>query len=140
MNNPPSFWEIASSISTIIQTLIAGFVAWYGYKKYLEEETIEPSDERIQIFSTSKQTTELRVTDKGLECHIYDIRQGRGGHQWTQTQVPLNQVKVTQPAESKKAGRITIGSRHGWLYSHKLWPEPQKLETAIKKLINRLNA
>lgn len=134
----PSNWEIAASISTMVQTTIAGFVAWYGYRKYLSEETIEPSDERIQIFVTSKQTTELRVTDRGLECHIFDIRNGRGGHQWTQSKAQCTNVKVTSNATSSKAGRVTIGARKQWLYSHKLWQNPADLENAIMKLVEQI--
>lgn len=122
------------------QFCVACWVGWYGYKKYLSEEHIEATDERIEIFSTSKQTTELRATDAGLECHIHDIRQGRGGHQWTLSKDQAEAVEVTKPATEKNAGRVSIGPRHGWLYSHKLWPTPQKLEKAIEALVARIDA
>lgn len=131
-------WDAVSGVLGGMQTIITGFVAWYGYKKYLSEETIEPSDERIQIFVTSKQTTELRVTDSGLECHIFDIRNGRGGHQWTQSKAQCTNVKVTSNATSSKAGRVTIGDRKQWLYSHKLWQNPADLENAIMKLVEQI--
>lgn len=133
-----SGWEIASSISAMIQTLITGFIAWYGYRKYISEESTNPSDDRIQIFSTSKQTTELRATDKGLECHIFDIRHGRGGHQWTLTKDQLINIQVTLKAVPGKAGRLRIGVRIGWLYSYKLWPDPKELVKAINKLVAQI--
>ena len=131
-------WAIASSISAMIQAAVAIFVAWYGYKKYISDETTNPSDDRIQIFATTKQTTELRVTDKGLECHIFDIRPGRGGHQWILTKAQLTNIKVTSIASASKAGRVSIGVRTGWLYSYKLWQNPIELENAIKELIAQL--
>jgi len=138
--NEPSGWEILSSLSSFGQFLVACWVGWYGYNKYLADEHIEPSDERLEIFSTTKQTTELRATDKGLECHIHDIRHGRGGHQWTLTKEQALNIEVTTPASSKKAGRVSIGPRSGWLYSYKLWPEPKKLKSAIELLVERVSA
>lgn len=131
----PNGWEILSSLAAVGQLGVAAWIGWYGYKKYLSEEHIEPSEDRLEIFSTSKQTTELRVTDKGLECHLHDIRPGRGGHQWTLSKEQAKNVDVTTPATKNNAGRISIGPRKGWLYSYKLWSEPNKLEKAIKDLV-----
>ena len=139
MSNP-SGWEILSSLSSFGQFLVACWVGWYGFQKYLADEHIEPSDERLELFSTNKQTTELRVTDKGLECHIHDIRDGRGGHQWTLSKTQAAPIKVTTEATSSKAGRLQIGPRTGWLYSYKLWPNKVELEAAIKNLVQQLNA
>lgn len=135
-----SGWEILSALSTFGQFLIACWVGWYGYRKFLSDENIEPSDERIEIFSTAKQSTELRVTDKGLECHIHDVRSGRGGHQWTLEKEQAEPINVTAPASAAKAGRISIGPRKGWLYSHKLWPEPKRLELAIENLVRQIES
>ncbi len=138
--NEPTGWDILSSLSAFGQFLVACWVGWYGYRKYLSDENIEASDGSIEIFSTAKQTTVLSATDKGLECHIHDIRSGRGGHQWTLKKVQASTVEITSPATPSSAGRVRIGLRRGWLYSHKLWPEPDKLKTAIEKLIDQVNA
>lgn len=137
--NEPTGWDILASLSTFGQFLIACWVGWYGYRKYLADENIEPSDERIEIFSTAKQSTELRVTDKGLECHIHDIRDGRGGHQWTLNKLQASDVEIAIEASSSKAGRVRIGPRRAWLYSYKLWPQPEKLKKAILKLVEQID-
>ncbi len=135
-----SGWDILASLATFGQFLVACWVGWYGYRKYLSDENIEASDERIEIFSTAKQSTELRVSDRGLECHIHDIRDGRGGHQWTLTKDQATPVQVTTDATSSKSGKVRIGPRHGWLYSHKLWPDPKVLEQRINELIDSIGA
>lgn len=133
-------WDAISALAAVGQLIIAAFVAWYGYKKYLAEEHIEASDERIEIFSTSKQTTELRATERGLECHIHDIRPGRGGHQWTLPKNLADPIEITQAASRSKAGRLRVGPRTGWLYSHKLWPEPEQLKKKINELVRKLES
>lgn len=131
-------WEAVSALATVGQLAVACWVGWYGYKKYLQEEHVEPSDERIEIFSTSKQTTELRITERGLECHIHDIRPGRGGLQWVLSKEEASPIMVTQPAQKGKAGRLRIGPRAGWLYSHKLWTDPAQLQQKVEELVGKL--
>ncbi|TQV71404.1 hypothetical protein FLL45_19810 [Aliikangiella marina] len=135
----PSGWEILASLSTFGQFLIACWVGWYGYRKYLSDEHIEPSEDRIEIFSTAKQTTELRISENGLECIIHDIREGRGGLQWTLAKADATPIEITAVASSSKAGRIRIGPRKGWLYSYKLWPEKEKLIERLENLVRQMD-
>ena len=48
---------------------------------------------KLKVFDTNKQTTWLKVTDKGLECHLEDIRQGKiQGLQWTLTKEQISSI------------------------------------------------
>ena len=135
-----SIWTIISSLSALGSFCVASLVGWHGYQKYLAEEHIEPSDSRIEIFSTKKQTTELRVENNQLRCYLHDIRDNRGGLQWSLPKEQINVVKVTSEATSSSSGRIQIGPRTGWLYSYKLWPKSDDLVAAINKLVGSIDA
>ncbi|ELA7834291.1 hypothetical protein LYZ37_23815 (plasmid) [Vibrio tubiashii] len=135
-----SIWTIISSLSSLGSFGVAALVGWHGYQKYLAEEHIEPSDDRLELFSTRKQTTELRVENNQLRCYLHDIRDNRGGLQWSLSKQQIDKVKVTKEATSSVSGRIKIGPRSGWLYSYKLWSNPRELEKAIQKLVDTIEA
>lgn len=93
------------------------------------------------VYRTSKQQTYLRVTARGLECHMYDDRPSKAGHQWTISKSQAaqilreNQVTVT-PNYTTHSGLFTVGERRDWLYSMKLFPEPKMLEETLKQLLS----
>lgn len=140
MSTETSIWTIISSLSSFGSFSIAALVGWHGYQKYLAEEHIEASDDRLELFSTKKQTTELRIENNQLRCYLHDIRDNRGGLQWSLSKQQINEIKVTTKATSSASGRIKIGPRSGWLYSHKLWSNPIDLENEIWKLVEAIDA
>ena len=135
-----SIWTIISSLSALGSFGVAALVGWHGYQKYLAEEHIEPSDDRLELFSTKKQTTELRVENNQIRCYLHDIRDNRGGLQWSLSKQQIDEIKVTSEAESGGSGRIKIGPRTGWRYSYKLWSDPKELESEIQKLVDAIDS
>ena len=150
------FIEIVDVVSKIATTVIAGFGAWVAYQtlmrtpvqeaepeeaKISEEEIAVPSE--VVVFKTSKQTTRLRVTEKGLECHLEDRRPGkRGGHQWTLSKRQVKEILSSHdfrvyPSYKLYSGVFSIGPRKNWLYSKKLFPEPSLLELELERLLKK---
>jgi hypothetical protein len=143
-----------SALSGLGGTIIAALVAWQGYKEFLQtprqksepdeaslaNEPVDDQEMSEEVFQTSKQTTRLRVTDRGLECHLDDQREGRGGHQWT---ISPRQAKgilevgnfSVNPGYRSQTGRFNVGSRRNWLYSKALFPEPDILRGTLKVLL-----
>jgi hypothetical protein len=143
------------ALSGIGGTGIAAFVAYLGYKEFLrtpqQEEagsdtaTADDTDAEAlplaEVFRTSNQTTTLRVTARGLECHLDDERSGRGGHQWTIAPAEARRILQSgaysvNPSYRARTGRFNIGSRRNWLYSKALFPEPDYLHGTLKELLS----
>jgi hypothetical protein len=150
------FVEIVQVSSNIATTGIAAFGAWVAYQALLRTPVQEPEPEKaevseaeatvpseITVFQTSEQTTLLKVTDKGLECHLDDRRPGkRGGHQWTITKVQARAILLDRdyrvyPGYSLRSGLFSIGARRNWLYSKKLYPEASLLEMDLQRLLGK---
>jgi hypothetical protein len=148
------FVEIVQVVSQIATTAIAAFALWVAYQILLrtpiqesepeeaevpEEEISVPSE--VKVFETSKQTTWLKVSDSGLECHLDDKRPGkRSGRQWTLTKDQAREILSKRgyrvyPGYRLRTGVFSIGPRRNWLYSKKFYPEPSLLELEIEKLL-----
>lgn len=142
------------ALSGIGGTAIAAFVAFLGYKEFLrtpqqeeaatESATAEDAETaampQAEVFRTSNQTTTLRVTQRGLECHLDDRRAGRGGHQWTIPPAEARRILRSgaysvNPSYRARTGRFNIGARRNWLYSKALFPEPDYLHGTLKDLL-----
>jgi hypothetical protein len=152
------FLELVDIVSKIATTLIAGFGAWVAYQTLLktpeqeaEPELADTTDRdvaiapELKVFETSMQTTWLKNTAKGLECHIDERRPGKtGGHQWT---IGIQAVKEilsngdysVNPGYKLSTGVFSIGSHRNWLYSKKLYPEPESLHFEIMRLLTAMN-
>lgn len=143
---------IVDVISQLTQTLVAIFGAWLGWKTFIKEEdqeaeTIETSQAinseitDIKIFETSKQTTTLKKTTSGIECHLDDRRSGkRQGNRWTLSPKMAKEILVSNdiyvnPGIKLRTGFISIGTHRNWLYSKKLFPEPSLLHHRIIELL-----
>lgn len=104
-----------------------------------EKEIAAPSE--VRVFKTSKQSTWLKVTDKGLECHLEDVRPGvRSGHQWTLSKAQAKEILASRdyriyPGYKIYSGVFSIGPRKNWLYSKKLYPELGLLELELERLL-----
>lgn len=150
----PYFVEIVNVVSQVAMTLIAGFGAWVAYQTLLrtpvqEAEPEEPeapgaeavTPQKVKVFETSNQTTWLKVTNVGLECHLEDARPNKpGGLQWRFTKEQAREVLSARdfrvyPGYKLYSGVFTIGPRRNWLYSKRLYPEPALLELEIERLL-----
>jgi len=153
MNNTILDWVNAvSQIIMALTTVVMGVLAYMTYlksprQKDVSEEanpSLKDIDQHLTeevVFKTLKQTTRLRVTDKGLECHLNDTRPNKGGLQWIISKneckkILENQNYSVNPGFRALSGRFNIGSRRNWLYSKNLFPEPDYLKAVIKELLN----
>lgn len=151
-----SFVEVVQVITQIVTMLITCFGAWVAYKTLIRTPVQEPepqevsvSEEEIQattkvkVFETTKQTTWLKVTERGLECHLDERRQGKkGGHQWTLTKGQVKAILSNRdfrvyPSYKLHSGLFSVGPRRNWLYSKRLFPEPELLEIELKRLLEK---
>jgi len=148
------FIQVTTQIITAGTAVIIAVLSYKTYLKPLEQESeseVEkaPENEPEQIkeaivFKTSNQTTKLIITTNGLECHLIDAREGRGGHQWTITPTETRNILTRanfhiNPGFKVNTGTFTIGKRRNWLYSKRLYPEPEYLHGVIKQLLENIN-
>lgn len=104
-----------------------------------ERDVVVPERE-VLVFETSKQKIHLKTSERGIECHLADNRQGKGGHQWTlsaeQASDILRRDDVhVNPNYKESTGLFTLGARRDWLYSKKLFPKPVELKNELKTLL-----
>jgi hypothetical protein len=148
------FVEIVDVVSKIATTIIAGWGACIAYRTLLKipSQEAEPTSAKTPkdgaelpneavVFATSDQTTTLRATDKGLECHLEDNRSGKeSGLQWILSKEQSKKVLSTHdyrgyPSYKLYTGVFSIGPRRNWLYSKKIYSEPEILELELKRLL-----
>jgi hypothetical protein len=140
-SSPLRWFEVISAVVTALTAVIMALVA---SKKYLREEHIVAHKDRKEVFHTTKQTTELRATENGLELHLHDIRPGRGGLQWTLPPSTVEKVlkhddfSVEPPLSTNEDGHFTIGNHKRWLYSRNLYPDPAELKSEIRSLLEKV--
>lgn len=145
-------------ITQIVTAVTAVVMAVLAYRTYLrapEQEEAEPENasdneaedslREILVFRTSKQKTWLAVTDQGLSCRIDDTRPGKGGPQWVLSKTEAKAILDSEayhvnPGYKARTGTFTIGSRRNWLYTKSLFPEPDYLETVVKKLLENASS
>jgi len=147
------FLEIVDLITKLVQTSFAGFGLWLAWKTFIKEDEQESSGADdfviyqesvpdLKIFETSKQTTWLKKTENGLECHIDEHRKDKvGGHKWA---ISPSQVKgivdagdiYVNSGYKLRTGQVSIGNHLNWLYSKKLFPEPSRLHHKVIELLS----
>ncbi len=144
--------EFVDLLSKIAQTALAGFGAWLAWKTFLKEDdqeaeviddctpvALNPAD--LKIFETSKQTTWLKKTASGIECHLDDNREGkRNGHRWTLSKAETAQILASgdiyvNPGFKIRTGLMSVGSHTNWLYSKRLYPDPAGLHHKVVELL-----
>ena len=127
------------SVITAVTAIIAGYIAW---KKFIKEESMTATPNRLTIFDWAKQTAELRATEKGLEYYLYDIRPDHEkGSFWTipvdQLEESKNEISVYPSKDHSEWGLFSIGRKTDWYYSKKLFKTENDLKNAIRDLIDR---
>ncbi|MDD1792820.1 hypothetical protein L4D06_23250 [Enterovibrio makurazakiensis] len=149
-------WEVLTEavdlLSKVAQTGIAGFGAWLAWKAFLKEDSqesevvdenapINPDVEDIKLFETSNQTTWLKKTINGIECHLDDRRPNkRSGHRWTLSREMARNILqngdiYVNPGIKISSGQISIGTHTNWLYSKRLFPDPAGLHHRVVELL-----
>ncbi|WP_028025119.1 hypothetical protein [Enterovibrio calviensis] len=144
--------ETVDLLSKLAQTGIAGFGAWLAWQAFLKEDNqesevvdenapIDPNVEDIKLFETTNQTTWLKKTVNGIECHLDDRRPNkRSGHRWTLSpdmarNILQNGDIYVSPGIKINSGLISIGSHTSWLYSKRLFPKPEGLHHRVVELL-----
>lgn len=147
--------------SDLVVAITAVVTAVLAYREYLRPPQQESSDVEAPhdefdveapleaarlteavVFDTSKQTTTLRVTQRGLECHLANKASGNARHQWTigatEAATTLRQGEIrVDPGARANSGRFSIGRRRNWLYSKKLFPDPDYLRGTLNELLRQ---
>jgi len=151
------FLDVIDVLSKISQTGIAVFAAWLAWQTFLREDTQEseiveqasPVFAEIPdliIFQTTKQTTTLKKTNRGIECHLDDERPGKKqGRRWTLTPAMIKRILddsdiYVDQGLKIRTGRISIGTHTNWLYSKNLFPEPSALHHKVVEFLRSVNA
>lgn len=147
-----SITDWISALSTLGATVIAGFMAFFAYKQYLQPPTqeVEPDlakddaaeavKSQLVVFETSKQRTRLNVSPGGLECWLLNKRTDEDKHQWTIGKTEIQRIindrdfEVT-PGYKAQTGLFKLGKRRNWLYSKKLFPEPDYLHGELLDIL-----
>lgn len=149
-----NFVDAVQVVTQIVTAITAVAMAIFAYRTYLsapdqESETdpesatdVAAAEEltEILVFKTSNQKTFLALTDEGIACRIEDARDGRGGPQWLIS--PANAAAILEsrayhvnPGYKVNTGMFSIGSRKNWLYTKSLFPDPDYLQSVLKKLL-----
>lgn len=104
-------------------------------------DKLDTTSNQLIVFSTQDQTTELRATENGLECYVFDIRPDRrSGHRWT---IPVEElrdidIRIYASNENPDWGCFAIGQQHyDWYYSKDLFKREKSLYDAIRDLSER---
>jgi hypothetical protein len=107
------------------------------------EDELSGETQRLVVFHTATQTTELVATPGRLQLYLHDQRPGRGGLQWTVTGGDLkhllqpNEITVTPKSRFPECGVVTFARRNqNWLYSKALYPDPGVLQASVLGLIS----
>jgi hypothetical protein len=148
------FADTVQVITQIVTAVTAVVMAFFAYRTYLsapEQETeaepesaSEPAESEelteILVFKTSNQKTFLAATKQGVSCRIEDARAGKGGPQWTISSANVAAILESRayhvnPGYKVKTGMFSIGSRKNWLNTKSLFPDPDYLQSVLKKLL-----
>ena len=153
------FWQMASTITDWISassalgaTIIAGMTAYLAYKQYLrplsqEAEPDAASDDtaadkkaELVVFETSKQRTKLTVQSRSLECWLLNKETSDDRHQWTLGATEIRRILdqrdvIVTPGYRSQTGLFKMGTKRNWLYSKKLFPDPDYLRGELHEIL-----
>ena len=138
----PLWTEIVNSIAGIITAVTAILAAYIAWRKFIKEESRTSTLNRMTIFDWSKQSAELRATEKGLEYHLIDTRPNRDKKiTWTIPVDELDEAKrnisVYPSDDYPEWGLFSIGRKRNLYYSKKLFKGDDDFKEKIAKMIDR---
>ncbi len=119
----------------------AGFFTMKGIKRLIADSGLIQTDEIVNgallIFQTKKQQTWLISTNRQLFC-ILDDEDTRRSRKLIQWRISLDEAEpIIVRFYKPDVGLINIGKHENWLYSVRLHPIPNQLETEIHSLISQ---
>lgn len=121
-------------VTVSVSILIGGFWAIWVYCKETKER------ERLVVFRSERQRTELLATEDGLVFYLSDIQPNeKAGSTYLLTFEDLRNVLKHDRIYIKKTndphkGLFTMGPRFEWLYSKLDYPESLKLKDALRNI------
>ncbi len=147
-----SLVEVVDTVANVAQTGIAGLCAWLAWKTFFKVDeqpsgdmgaVAQPDDDvdAVLIFETLKQKTWLKKTDGEIECYMDEKRKGKlSGRRWTLTRAEVKRILDTgdlhiNPGYKIRTGLVSIGRHTNWLYTKKLFPDPDGLHHKIVELL-----
>jgi hypothetical protein len=100
-------------------------------------DTSEAIKKYLIIYKTQTQQTWLVVTNKQIFC-LLDDEETRNNKQTIMWHMPIKEAKKKISAREYKnnSGLFDIGERKNWLYSRRLFPNPEILEQKIIELLS----
>jgi len=116
-----------------------GFYTKDGLTRLISKSGFVVDDEQVVghllFFRTRHQHTWLIATNRQLFC-ILDDEDTRASGRLIQWKLPLDQATPIQARISARGNPVVdVGPRRSWLYSRRLHPDEQVLETDIARLI-----
>jgi hypothetical protein len=134
-----SITDWISALSAFAATLIAGVTAYLAYEQYLKplaqeaepdvaiDESASTLKSNLVVFETSKQRTELKIGQHGLECWLQDKRTKTHKHQWSLDKSEIQRIIeekdfAVTPGYKAQTGLFRLGERRNWLYSKNYFP------------------
>ena len=151
----PSITDWISAIASLGGMVIAAITAYVAYREYLkppvqlpdpqsaEAASANVNENELQVFNTSKQRTLLKIGSQGLECWLLDKTSKQDKHQWTISSAEARRIVderdvIVTPGYKVNSGLFKIGKRRNWLYSKKLFPEPDYLHGELINLLKKV--
>lgn len=150
--------RIVDWVQMITQVLLTGtglVMACLAYRTYLKTPWQESRKEKIAsarsfrdeltVFETSKQRTKLVIDSDQtiIECYLLNKKANKEELQWEirkeeATKIIQSSSIFVNPNYKPNTGAFTIGQRRNWLYSKRLFPDPDYLKGELKSLLEKL--
>lgn len=136
-------WQVVLLIVGVIVAASGVVIAWRQRLSQADSTTPNKSL-RLIFYSNDYQTTELRGTKDGLELYLSDLRPRKNsgvqgdliGVDQMRRILREGTIRVYEDKEGIPVVDIGTSKTH-WLYSKTLFPEPKRLQSEIRGLLER---
>ena len=100
-----------------------------------------PPKTHIDVINNNEQRARLYISPKGLEYQLTNRKNHEEDDQWViskslATKIIRNKTISVKRADKSGMGLFSIGPRRDWVYSARLFPEPDTLYKKIEDLLN----
>ena len=158
-----ALWFLWENVSWINFIAILGGVTilWFLWKKnpsinfvdfikqqfniiFDKSSFVQSAKNQIMVFQTLDQRTILKATGNGIECYLFDARDGKSsGLQWKISKEQVSFILSDKNYDvvsglKPKTGLFSIGIQKDLPYSKVLFPKPELLETALTILLEKV--